>query len=180
MERELYGHYSLMTESTPQHGSSEYYLAVAGIIPLLLLAYFLQTDTYGAYKRLSHLFTGKFSRPFNRILFRFVGPVLALTGAFMAGITSLLALFDKRPTGWNSMLSVLGLSMILSAGLLHLILVLRYEIYRWGHDAPTPVEELQVSAAALLEETHAIRGSVEDAARNGIPRRYPWSSSRSR
>jgi hypothetical protein len=104
------------------HGMPEYYLAIATIIPLLLLNYFLGVD---ALKRVEELERKKPRRYSGTlVVLGRLGPIFVLSGSIAGEWASLRALFTHHPAGWHANVSVIGLICILVAGFLHLSVVL--------------------------------------------------------
>lgn len=99
------------------HGTAEYYLAVATVIPLLLLGYFLNVNVADAISQFTDNGT---KRAWVFWIAFLAGPSLALVGGLMGEIVSLKALFEREWTGATASCSVWGLSLLSTAGVIHL------------------------------------------------------------
>lgn len=92
-----------------EHGTPDFYLAVATVIPLLFLAYFFQARRDKAVG-------------FWATLDYHAGPWIVAVGFLVGEIFSLLALYSYGDL-WNAALSVVGASLVAAAGLIHLAAV---------------------------------------------------------
>lgn len=121
-----------LAEEVREHGTSDYYLAVATIIPLLFLAYFFQANTHKVQEKADPglkatrkdflLAAGTKERALFWVDSTF-GPILVLVGFFLGEIPCLLALFGDDPTWLNAALSVWGVSLVCAAGVIHFLVL---------------------------------------------------------
>jgi hypothetical protein len=100
------------------HGAPEYYLAVATVIPVLLIAYLFSMNSLDAIKKLI-----KDDAGIMLIIAGVVLPLLAISAAILGEVQSLRALFGRDPSSANAWCSSAGLVAFPVVGVLHLIIL---------------------------------------------------------
>ncbi|WP_405817301.1 hypothetical protein OG241_22520 [Streptomyces sp. NBC_01390] len=105
-----------------ENGTVEYYLATAGVIPLLLIAYLFSMKAIDAlqmmvdkHKANTHLWWV--------ILFGALAPLITLGAAIGGEIACLRALFTGSPSNTNACWSIAGLIVMPFAGIIHVIIL---------------------------------------------------------
>ena len=100
------------------HGTKEYYLATATIIPVLLIAYLFSMKSLEALKQLVQNGTSIYM-----VIIGSIAPTVAIVAALAGELASLLALFSGAPTGTNALWSVVGVVVFPVVGVVHLIIL---------------------------------------------------------
>ncbi|MEU4497636.1 hypothetical protein AB0F96_30435 [Streptomyces sp. NPDC023998] len=114
-------------QSLPEHGSLEFYLATATVLPVLLIAYLFSMKVLTAIQELVQN-----NATVYMIVFGSIGPFVAICAAIAGEVASLLALFSGAPTATNALYSNIGLIAFPVVGFIHLI-ILAFSEGRAGH-----------------------------------------------
>jgi hypothetical protein len=120
----------LQESSSNMNGRADYYLAVATVIPLLLIAYFFNVDIPGTIARITGKQPNRAHAWFYRITLELFAPVAAIVGSILGETACLMALYSGEPTASNSDQSVAGLILLAFAGFIHLIILSVYRLKR--------------------------------------------------
>lgn len=137
-----------MKEQFP-HGAPEYYLAVATLIPFLLISYLFSMRVLEALKKLIKGDVG--------IMLTILGvslPLIAIVAALFGETYSLIALFTGDPESLNTGFSLAGLIVFPVVGVLHLVIV--EQVDRRGGNAEAPV----TPAPPVVPEPHTCRALI--------------------
>ncbi|MFF8869583.1 hypothetical protein [Streptomyces massasporeus] len=119
------------TEESAKNGTLDFYLGTSAVIPLLLLAYFFNTDTLGYVKKLME----HAKEDVLLLLISIIGliaPVAGIVGAIAGETACLLALYSGNPSSNNGYYAVGGLIVFVAAGFVHMIIVLIMRGIEWS------------------------------------------------